>query len=249
MLETVREFGLDRLEASGEGEEMRRRQAAWCLAFAELAEPQHIGESIEPEWVGRLDSEMSNLRAVIIWLLERGEAVTVLRLLAATDDFLIHRYNYAEFRQWANAGLAAAPDAPAMDRSVVHNVLTFVDSMLGDHDSAVAHTQEALAAARESGDAVAIGLAKYNVGLGTSGRWPTRGGGLRRSRAALTRRWGSRLGCLGAGGLGGQTGLARRPRRGRADAGRGAQPSPCGWSGLGRRDGPRPAWPRGLAAG
>jgi non-specific serine/threonine protein kinase len=51
--------------------------------------------------------------------------------------------------------------------------------MLGDHDSAVAHAQEALAAARESGDAVAIGLAQDNVGVA----WEHRGDGQRAAEA------------------------------------------------------------------
>ena len=58
MLETVREFGLERLEASGKGEESRRRLAAWCLALAEAAQPDLIGGSMQPRWVVRLDDEL-----------------------------------------------------------------------------------------------------------------------------------------------------------------------------------------------
>ena len=48
MLETVREYGLEQLEASGEGDATRDRLAAWCLALAEQAEPDHFGANMLP---------------------------------------------------------------------------------------------------------------------------------------------------------------------------------------------------------
>ena len=58
MLETVREFGLEQLARSGTEEETRHRLAAWCLALAEVAQPDLIGGSMHPEWVIRLDDEL-----------------------------------------------------------------------------------------------------------------------------------------------------------------------------------------------
>jgi tetratricopeptide (TPR) repeat protein len=165
MLETIREFGLERLDASDEAEAIRRRLAAWCLRLAEGAELPSTAGSMAPGWITRLEAERPNLRAAITRLLKRGEAAVVLRLLAATADYWVHRYNYAEISSWANAALGGAPEASAIDRSAVHGLMVFVDSMLGDHDAAVAHAQRGLEAARAAGDAAAMGAAQYNVGL------------------------------------------------------------------------------------
>ena len=72
MLETVREFGQERLEASGEGEATRDRLAAWCLALVEQFEPALCGGNIAPAGVARLDEELPNLRAAVTWLLDAG---------------------------------------------------------------------------------------------------------------------------------------------------------------------------------
>jgi tetratricopeptide (TPR) repeat protein len=64
-----------------------------------------------------------------------------------------------------SAALAAAPDAPPIDRVVAHHALTYSTAMVGNHRDAIAHAQAALAAARESGDLSAIGLAQYDVGM------------------------------------------------------------------------------------
>ena len=91
MLETVREYGLEQLEASGEGEATRDRLAAWSLTLAEQAEPVAFGGIIRP-WADRLDEELPNLRAAVTWLLARGEATRALRLLVAAEDFWTQRH-------------------------------------------------------------------------------------------------------------------------------------------------------------
>ena len=182
MLETVREFGLERLEGSGEGEETRRRLAAWCLALAEAAEPDVIGGSMQPRWVVRLDDELPNLRAAVNWLLERGEGRTALRLLAAVEDYWSRRRpNTMELSRWLTAALAAAPEAPATDRTVAHYLLALANSVLGNEEDAATHAERMLSAARESGDTAALGLAQYGVGM----VWEFRGHG-QRAAAALT---------------------------------------------------------------
>ncbi|MDF3041547.1 MAG: adenylate/guanylate cyclase protein, partial [Thermomicrobiales bacterium] len=166
MLETVREFALERLEESGQGEESRRRLAAWCLALAEAAQPDLIGGSMHPRWVVLLDNELPNIRAAVNWLLERGEGRTALRLLTAIEDYWSRRRpNTVELCRWLTAALAAAPEAPAADRTVAHYLLALVNSTLGNEEDAAMHAQRLLSAARESGEPAALGLAQYGVGM------------------------------------------------------------------------------------
>jgi predicted ATPase/class 3 adenylate cyclase len=166
MLETVREFGLERLEGSGTEEETRRRLAAWCLALTEAAQPALIGGTMQPHWVLRLDDELTNLRAAVTWLLEREEGQTALRLLAAAEDYWSQRRpNIIELCRWLTAALAAAPRAPATDRTVAHYLLALVNSILGNEDVAAMHVDRLSSAAQESSEPAALGLAQYGLGM------------------------------------------------------------------------------------
>jgi predicted ATPase len=60
MLETIREYAAEQLEASGEVDEVRRRHAEHFLAIAEEAEPHTL--QVDAAWLNRLDQEGDNLR-------------------------------------------------------------------------------------------------------------------------------------------------------------------------------------------
>ena len=66
MLDTVREFAQERLEASGEMEDIQRRHATYFLELAEAAKPQLRGLA-QAEWLDRLEDEQANLRAALAW--------------------------------------------------------------------------------------------------------------------------------------------------------------------------------------
>ena len=72
MYETIREFALERLEASGEADEIRRRHAEHFLALAEEAEP-HLRHE-EDDWLDRLEAEHDNVRAALDLLRGDGGA-------------------------------------------------------------------------------------------------------------------------------------------------------------------------------
>ena len=132
MLETVREYGLEQLEARSEGEAIRQRLAGWCLALAEQAEPAHFWGTSSPAGMLRLEEELPNLRTAVNWLLARGEATRALRLLVAAEDFWTQRHlSDAELHRWLEAALAAAPDAPVRDRALAHWLLSIGNSVLG----------------------------------------------------------------------------------------------------------------------
>ena len=66
MLETLREFGLEQLEASGEQDTIRRRHANFFLALAEQAEAR-LESAEQVEWMNRMEQEHDNLRAALEW--------------------------------------------------------------------------------------------------------------------------------------------------------------------------------------
>ena len=104
-LETIREYGLERLEERGEGEAARERHAAYYLALAEAADAALSGPD-GVAWRARLAREHDNLRAALGWVLGRGEGARALRLAGALARFWSERGHLSEGRRWLRAALA-----------------------------------------------------------------------------------------------------------------------------------------------
>jgi non-specific serine/threonine protein kinase len=80
MLETIREFALAQLTASGELEEARRRQANWCLAFMERVWPHFVDRAGQELWIRRCDAERDNIRAALGWLADQRKVAEFVQL-------------------------------------------------------------------------------------------------------------------------------------------------------------------------
>jgi len=105
MLETIREYALELLEASGEAEAHRRQHAIFFLAMAEEAEPK-LRSAEQSTWRRRLEVEQDNLRAALRWTLESHEAEMGLRLAGALSLFWRFRNRPREGRSWLEQVLA-----------------------------------------------------------------------------------------------------------------------------------------------
>jgi len=116
LLETIREYALERLEAAEEGDVLRRRHAAYMADLAEGALPRFFGADREM-WLARMDRELDNLRAALAWGTQparrQGEDGTQgrerrdvgLRLAGALAWYWVVRGRLQEGRQWAEAAL------------------------------------------------------------------------------------------------------------------------------------------------
>ncbi len=105
MLETIREHAAERLEESGEVEELRRRHADYFLGLAEEAEPDLRGSP--GDWLDRLEREHDNFRAALDRLEASGDSETALRLAAALWRFWYLRGHLAEGRRRLESALRA----------------------------------------------------------------------------------------------------------------------------------------------
>jgi non-specific serine/threonine protein kinase len=163
MLETIREFGLERLAASGQEEEVRDRHAAWAQAVAERA-ASHAMESDAADWLAILEREHPNLRAAWTWLVNREDGTGLLRLAAALWPFWEERMHYGEARGWLEAALALGRDAPARDRLAALAGAGTMAWRQSDFAAAIAYHEQALRLARDLGDRDAEAFALNNLG-------------------------------------------------------------------------------------
>jgi predicted ATPase/class 3 adenylate cyclase len=106
MLETIREFGLERLEERGEAEAVRRQHARYFLRLAEEAARGNRGPALR-ESLDRVEAEHDNLRAALMWShQEPTGGDTEQRLVAALGLFWDHRGYWREKEQWLEGALA-----------------------------------------------------------------------------------------------------------------------------------------------
>jgi predicted ATPase/class 3 adenylate cyclase/Tfp pilus assembly protein PilF len=117
MLETVHEFAREKLQGSGEAEEIRRTHAEYFLTLAEEAYPELKGAN-QLEWLERLEAEHDNMRAALTWALKRKEAEVALRMGGALSWFWSVRGYHSEGRRWLQEALAmegrGSPESRAM---------------------------------------------------------------------------------------------------------------------------------------
>jgi len=158
MLETIREYGLERLEASGDAEDVRRRHADHFLQLGEEAEPHVL--QVDPVWLDRLDRDVDNLRAALDWLVAAGETQLVLRFAGALMDFWGAKGYIAEGRRHLEAGLAA-DDAPTAARAKALNGASSLAIGGADVTTSRAHAREALDLHRQHGNAWGVAASLY----------------------------------------------------------------------------------------
>ena len=105
LLETIREFAAEQLEASGEAEETRRRHAEHYLEFAAPGSLPFDSDELT-EWLSRAELDRANLRAALGWLIEHGTPDQGLLLARRLSSLWIHRGPLAEGGDWLERALA-----------------------------------------------------------------------------------------------------------------------------------------------
>jgi DNA-binding CsgD family transcriptional regulator len=162
MLETVREYGLERLQESREAPVSQRAHALYYLALAEEAEP-HLKGAQQVLWWIRLEREQENLRAALAWLIEQEEGELALRLSGALWRFWYIRGYRSEGWRWLEAALGLPQ---AQRRTARRAKALFGAAELAIPRGPVARSliEESMAIYRELGDRQ--GLAESFGGLG-----------------------------------------------------------------------------------
>jgi predicted ATPase/class 3 adenylate cyclase/DNA-binding CsgD family transcriptional regulator len=161
LLETVRQYGWERLHEAGEADLMRRRHRDWYLALAEQAAGGLDG-SDQKAWLERLETELDNLRAALEWCRWTDEgAGPGLRLAIALRRFWENRAYFAEGRAWLDGLIAARGVVPPALRARALNCAGILAYRQGDYERVWALCSEALSICEQHPDAYAAGEALH----------------------------------------------------------------------------------------
>jgi predicted ATPase/class 3 adenylate cyclase len=162
MLETLREYGRERLQEAGEAEETREKHLEFFLGLAERAEEELQGAQ-QREWLERLEREQDNFRVALSYGLER-EPEKALKLAAALWRFWDIHSNFTEGRSWLERALEKGMSAPASVRAKALNGAGVLALRQGDYETAQALLQESLAIRQALGDQLGIASSLNNLG-------------------------------------------------------------------------------------
>ncbi len=145
LLETLQEYGRDRIGDVGERDGLRGRHARWYLNLAERCAKGLAGAD-ESNAVVLLDREFENLRAAHLWSIEFAEVDVALRLVAALREYAF-RCMHAEISGWADTA-GELPNAGEHPRyPLVVAVGAYGRFVRGDLEGAIDLGQHAVAAA------------------------------------------------------------------------------------------------------
>ena len=150
-LQTLWQYGRDRLDESGEADAMCARHGAY---YRQMAEEAHEGlrGATGPMWRERLTSELGNLRAALDWFIARGDADAALSLASGMAWLWFINSDFVEGARWLGDALGATgPRRPelAATAQVWHG---YCVCMAFSPAAAVPECDAALAALRTSGD-------------------------------------------------------------------------------------------------
>jgi tetratricopeptide (TPR) repeat protein len=150
-LETVRQYGRERLLRSGDAERVRDRHLSFFSELVRRAELE-LQKADQVFWLNRLQREYDNVRSALDWCLavpQRGD--TGFQLAAALTWFWIKRGYFAEGRQWLERALAATERSSRL-RAKALNSLSCMAVFQADYNTTLARSDESIALGRKTGD-------------------------------------------------------------------------------------------------
>ena len=151
MLETIREYGLERLHESGEAPVVRRAHAAYCLVLAEEGNPE-LDEPARAAWLARCDLEHDNFRAALDWLFQTANLDWALRLSLALFRFWDMREHLVEASARLQSALRLSGSGYPKESAKVSQYLSAITTTLGDFQAAAHFAEQSLDLYRSLGD-------------------------------------------------------------------------------------------------
>src|SRR6266704_1384640 len=161
MLETIREYALERLADSGELEATGESHALYYLALAEQGEPELFGHQ-QRLWMGRLMWDTENFRTALQWSQAHHRKEQLLRLAGNLGHFWYMCGRFSEAMLWIETALReVAPDVAVSARIKALYIVALIASHLGQSDLLFVRARECLALARQNEDSRGFVIASW----------------------------------------------------------------------------------------
>ena len=162
LLETIREYALERLRDRGDWREADDSHAAYFLAFAEPT-PAELQGPGQLAWLDRLETEHGNLGAAMSWLVEHGKLESAIHLSWATWRFWWLRGHAEELASFGDV-LARSEELPPRQRALALSGAGFGLFAGGDRVGAQPLLERSLPLYRQAGDTLGAALAAGVLG-------------------------------------------------------------------------------------
>jgi predicted ATPase/DNA-binding SARP family transcriptional activator len=171
LLETLREYALERLRATSDEPALRRRHARHMLELAEEFERSMLAGAELVPWLDRLSSVIDDFRAALGWCREAGDSGWLLRLAGALGRFWAVR-SPREGRAWLETALEGGADQPGDLRAKALAAACKLSLGLGDYSrlTILAEENVALCATLDDRDGLARALDRLATALSNTGR-------------------------------------------------------------------------------
>jgi predicted ATPase len=160
LLETLRQYGAERLAEAGEEDDARERHFVHYLGVAERAYAQRIER--EAEMLASLEADHDDFRAALEWA--RSYPRDLLSLASLLGWFWHLRSHYREGRTWLEQALALNPIDPSRERARALWALSMILNWQGDVAAARPLAEESLALWRTTDDPLELALALESIG-------------------------------------------------------------------------------------
>jgi predicted ATPase/DNA-binding CsgD family transcriptional regulator len=161
MLETIREYALERLSGSGEEQNTRLRHAAYCMRLAEIVAPALRGDRLI-ESLAALDVELDNFRSALSWALEQDDPDLAQELAGELHWFWWAQNYFREGRDWLARALAKGKGSPPAHALALIGAGAMA-LRLGELESAVGLLESGIAEMRAIGDAHGTGFGLFHL--------------------------------------------------------------------------------------
>ncbi|CAN5725354.1 hypothetical protein BH23CHL4_BH23CHL4_23390 [soil metagenome] len=166
MLETVREFAANMLEACGETSTVEKRHARYFLSFVVERDPELV--KFLPDsyrLLDELDADHANLMAALAWSERSGDCDCLAGLAGSLGEYWLVRGRLHEGREWLTRAERVTQNVTGKKRSSVLLALGGFRKQLGEHEQLLAVSLEALERCRDEGDAREIMWAAQKLGV------------------------------------------------------------------------------------
>jgi len=179
MLETLREYALEQLEALGQTRIARRQHWTYYLHLVETIEPRPKEPDL-PAWMKQLEEEHDNIRAALQWTLEQNEVDAALRIAGAVWKLWQIHGHVEEGVEWMKTILARSQGYLSEARAKALWGAGWLGMVKGNLDQSREYFEEGAAISREVGNQRYLGLSLHGIGAVARGQ-----GDFESSRAAF----------------------------------------------------------------